>query len=76
MKSICCLCLCIPSIDFLNAYLMFRKLRIYAMAPERISKVINSSYQSATVCLSPIIARQRFGRRIPAATNTRYKEKN
>jgi hypothetical protein len=55
-------------------FTLFIKLGIYIMAPEPISTAyyINPSHQSVSVYVSrPILARQRLGKHVPAATNTR-----
>jgi hypothetical protein len=43
------------------------------MAPEPISTAyfINPSHQSVCMCILPTVARQRLGRHVPMATNTR-----
>jgi hypothetical protein len=48
------------------------KLDMYTTAPEPISTAyfIDRVHQSVSVCVSPIIAWQRLGRHVPAATNT------
>jgi hypothetical protein len=64
-------CLCIPLINFRMPEPIFRKFGMYSMAPEPISTayVINLPHQS--VCLYPlIVARQRLGKNVTAATNT------
>jgi hypothetical protein len=45
---------------------------MYIMAPDPISTAyfINPSYQSVSVCVSLIVARQRLGKNVTAATNT------
>jgi hypothetical protein len=53
---------------------IFMKLGMYIMAPEPISGAyfINPYHQSVCqICISPIVARQRLGKHVPAATNTR-----
>jgi hypothetical protein len=46
---------------------------MYIMTPEPISAAyfVNPSHQSVRVCVSPIVARQRLGKKnVAAATNT------
>jgi hypothetical protein len=52
---------------------IFIKLSMYIMAPEPISMVYltNPFHQSVCVCIPPIVARQRLGKQVSAATNTR-----
>jgi hypothetical protein len=73
MRSPCCLvCLCIPPSTLEYITIVYETYYIYIMAPDQISTAyfMNPSHQS--VCLySPIIAGQRLGKHVPAATNTR-----
>jgi hypothetical protein len=67
-------CLGIPPINFWMAEPVFMQLGMYIMAPEPISTAyfINPCHQS--VCLYVylfIVARQRLGKNVSAATNTR-----
>jgi hypothetical protein len=66
MRSPCCLCVC-------EAVVM--KLSMYVMIPEPISIAyfINSSRQS--VCIPPIVARQRLGKRVIAATKKYWRRR-
>jgi hypothetical protein len=51
---------------------IFVKLDIYVMATEPISTsyFINPSHSPVSICVSPIVARQRLGKDVTAATNT------
>jgi hypothetical protein len=51
---------------------IFMKFGMYIMAPQPISVAyfINPSHQSVSVCVSPIVARQRLSKEVTAATNT------
>jgi hypothetical protein len=72
MGSPCCLCVS-PSINYCMPVPIFMKLGIYIMTSEPISTAysVNPSQQSVQlyVC-SPIVARQRLGKNVIAATNT------
>jgi hypothetical protein len=76
MRSPCCLCVCMsvnPAINFRMPEPIIMKLGMYMMAPEPISTeyFINSSHLSM---YSPIVARQRLGKNVTAATNTNTNE--
>jgi hypothetical protein len=68
-------CVCVsPRINFWMAEPIFMKLGMYIMAHKPISTMyfINPSHQSVCLYVYPtIVARQRLGKHIPAATNTR-----
>jgi hypothetical protein len=64
---------CIPLINFCMAKPFFMKLGMYIMAPEPISTayIINPSHQYVRPYVYPtIVARQRLGKSVTAATNT------
>jgi hypothetical protein len=66
--------LCISPINFCMPELVLMKLGMYIMAPELISTayLLNPSRQSVCLYVYPlIVARQRLGRNVIAATNTR-----
>jgi hypothetical protein len=76
MRSPCRLHVCgceSPLINFWMREPIFMKLGMYIIAPEPISTAyfINPSHQSVCLYVYPlIVAKQRLGRRILAATNT------
>jgi hypothetical protein len=71
---------CVPfycPYQLLNAWTNLTKLGMYITAPQPISTAyfINPSHQSVclyeSMCISPIVARQRLGKHVPATTFTR-----
>jgi hypothetical protein len=67
-----CICTVYPPINFWMPEKIFMNLGMYVMARESISTAyfINPSHQCVCVSLR-IVARQRFGRHVPVAMNTR-----
>jgi hypothetical protein len=74
MRSQFCLCIYVsPLTNVWTPEPIFMKLSIYIMAPNPISMAyfINSSHQSVRLYVyPPIVARQRLGKNVTAATNT------
>jgi hypothetical protein len=71
MRSPCCLC--IPPIKLWMPEPIFMKFGMYIMAPEPISMAYFTNPSHQSVCLyvyPPIIARQRLGKNVTAATNS------
>jgi hypothetical protein len=68
MRSPCCLCVCIPPINFKMPEPIFMKLGMCIMAPEPISTAyfINPSQQSVYMC---IVTGQRLCKQVPEAKN-------
>jgi hypothetical protein len=66
------MCVCVSPIDFWIPKRIFIKLRMYIMAsdPVSVAHFTNPSHQPVSVCVSPIVARQRLGKHVTAATNT------
>jgi hypothetical protein len=75
MRSPCCLC--IPPLNFRIHEPVFMKLGKYITTPEPISTAyfINPSHQSVCMYISPTVARQRLGKHVPSAMNTRKNRK-
>jgi hypothetical protein len=82
MPSPCCLCFCVsviyesPHINLWMPESVFMKLGMYIVAPDPISTAyfINLSYHSVCLWSPHIVARQRLGKHVPAAMNTRNKK--
>jgi hypothetical protein len=78
MGSLCCLCVS----SLINCWMpepVFMKTGMYVMAPQRISRAyfINPSHDSACLYVySLTVARQRPGKNVTPATNTRYNIRN
>jgi hypothetical protein len=84
MRSPCCLCMCIPSwtFEYLNQSLwnlvyIYIYIYIYIITPEPISTAnfINPSHQSVSVCVRPIVVRQRLNNHVPAAAKNCWRRR-
>jgi hypothetical protein len=61
-----------PPINFLTPQSIFIKHGMYIMTlePNSLTYFINPSHHTVSVCVPPVIARQRLGKNVSAATNT------
>jgi hypothetical protein len=76
MRSPCCLCvfMCIAHCQLLNAWTnLYETCCVYHYTWAHLNGIFHENLSSVSVSVSPcIVARQRFGKHVATATNTRY----